>query len=96
MSLHEELTHVEITGAHIDAFGSKFNAFLVDTASKFIQCLFVGLGSVLSHEKATKGDVERCCETLKLFTRDRHFISTSAVISTSALTTLEQVPVRGN
>ena len=57
-ALLEKLSHVEIALAEVDALWTMLHTLLVNAASQLFQCLLVPIGSVLCHEKTTKGYVE--------------------------------------
>lgn len=87
--LLEQLAHVEVARANVDAFWSILDALLVDTASQLVKGLLVGVGSILCHKETAEGDIQRCSEALKLLSRHSRVLSTrTSIITTTTLSTL--------
>ena len=53
----EELAHVEIALAQVDALRTMFHTFLIDSSGELFERLLEAIWTVLGHEKATEGDV---------------------------------------
>ena len=92
--LLEQLSHVVVAFAQIDALRAMLLALHINAAGQFFQGLLMSIRSVLSHEKSAEGQIERSMVSLKLLLSHKCVFSSSApVITATLLATLEQVPV---
>ena len=95
--LLEQLAHVEVAGAHVDALRAILDALLVDTTRKLIERLLVRVRPVLCHEQTAERDVQRGSEAFELFPRHRGVLGSGpAIVALSRLHALQQVPVCGD
>ena len=69
-ALLEQLSHVEVALAEVDALGSMLHALLVDATSQLLQSLFVAVWSVLRHKETAKCDVQLSIVAIKLLFSD--------------------------
>ena len=94
--VQEKLAHVEITLAQEDRLGAVLTAFLVDTLSELFESFFITIRSILSHEKATKCNVQSCMVTIKFFLCDHGVFTACTAIVSTIFPTFEQVPIGSN
>ena len=90
-ALLEELSHVEVAFAEVDALWPMLHALLVNAAGQLLKSLFVAIGSVLSHEETTESDIELRIVAVELLLSDKSVFSSSLAPVTSLF---QQVPIR--
>ena len=90
----EQLPHVEVALAQVDALRPVLLALLVDARSQLVQRLFVSVRSVLRHEEAAEGNVKCGVEAIEFLFRHKSVFAACASVLRPVLSTLQQIPVR--
>ena len=90
--LLKQQSHVVVALAEVDVFGAVLLALHVDTLRQLLDGVGVRIRSVLGHEEASKGQVERSMVAFELLWGHCRLISTAAIFATWTAC-LKQVPV---